>query len=162
MRAGSARIAAIEPQGRNFIDDVGRGVGQELRHRLGGYVIQLAMVDGLRVLADAAATDGTLVAGLGADQIVGRGRGVGLRMRQWEPTGSAGPGDDCGIEARDVFLPDDAHRRDMRDELRGLTEQGRFTLRVAKTHPAAEAAYAHRDREAGGVRGRLVLTFDAS
>jgi hypothetical protein len=31
--------------------------------------------------------------------------------------------------------------------------------RVATTLPAAEAAEAHRRLEAGGVRGRLVLTF---
>jgi len=36
---------------------------------------------------------------------------------------------------------------------------GRITLRVARTMPAGQAAEAHRLLEAGGVRGRLVLTF---
>ena len=36
---------------------------------------------------------------------------------------------------------------------------GEVRLRVAETVPAEEAAEAHRRLEAGGVRGRLVLTF---
>jgi NADPH2:quinone reductase len=44
-------------------------------------------------------------------------------------------------------------------ELAGLAAAGRITLRVARTLPAAESAQAHRLLEAGGVRGRLVLTF---
>jgi hypothetical protein len=34
-----------------------------------------------------------------------------------------------------------------------------LTLRVADELPAAQAAEAHRRLAAGGVRGRLVLTF---
>jgi NADPH:quinone reductase-like Zn-dependent oxidoreductase len=45
------------------------------------------------------------------------------------------------------------------DRLREQVEKGEITLRVAATFPAAEAAEAHRRLEAGGVRGRLVLTF---
>ena len=161
---------------------------------VGGYAIQLAKVDGLRVIADAAASDETLVATLGADQIVARGPDVGQRIRQWWPDGVAavvdgsrqGPavvpairdggqiaavrgweldgsselGEDRGITVRDVFVPEYTHRSDKLDELRALTEEGRLTLRVARTYPAAEAAEAHRALEAGGVRGRLVLTFD--
>jgi NADPH:quinone reductase-like Zn-dependent oxidoreductase len=44
-------------------------------------------------------------------------------------------------------------------ELAGLVGQGVLTLRVADALPAAQAAEAHRRLEAGGVRGRLVLTF---
>ncbi|NHC14728.1 zinc-binding dehydrogenase, partial [Motilibacter deserti] len=40
-----------------------------------------------------------------------------------------------------------------------LVEQGRLTLRVAATYPVQQVAEAHRRLEAGGVRGRLVLTF---
>jgi NADPH:quinone reductase len=36
---------------------------------------------------------------------------------------------------------------------------GTVTLRVAREIPAEEAAQAHRQLEAGGTRGRLVLTF---
>lgn len=45
------------------------------------------------------------------------------------------------------------------DQLRELAEQGAVALRVAGTYPVAQAADAHRRLEAGGVRGRLVLTF---
>jgi NADPH:quinone reductase len=56
---------------------------------VGGCAIQLAKADGLRVIADAAASDETLVATLGADQMVARGPDVGQRIRQWWPDGVA-------------------------------------------------------------------------
>jgi NADPH:quinone reductase-like Zn-dependent oxidoreductase len=45
------------------------------------------------------------------------------------------------------------------DSLRRLAEEDRLTLRVARVLPAEEAAQAHRLLEAGGLRGRVVLTF---
>ncbi|MGW2873700.1 zinc-binding dehydrogenase, partial [Kitasatospora sp. NPDC001225] len=42
--------------------------------------------------------------------------------------------------------------------LSGLAADGRLTLRVADTLPLADAADAHRRLEAGGLRGRLLLT----
>jgi NADPH:quinone reductase-like Zn-dependent oxidoreductase len=161
---------------------------------VGGYAIQLAKVDGLRVIADAAPADETLVAELGADQIVARGPVVGERIRQWWPEGVAAVvdgslqgadvvpairdggqiatvrgwdlpppeelGESRGIVVRDVFVPEYTHAHDKLDELRKLAEEGALTLRVARTYPAARAADAHRALQAGGVRGRLVLTFD--
>jgi NADPH:quinone reductase-like Zn-dependent oxidoreductase len=44
-------------------------------------------------------------------------------------------------------------------ELAGLVSEGVLTLRVAEVLPADRGAEAHRRLEAGGVRGRLVLTF---
>jgi NADPH:quinone reductase-like Zn-dependent oxidoreductase len=44
-------------------------------------------------------------------------------------------------------------------ELADLVDNGVLTLRVAAALPAEQAAEAHRRLEAGGVRGRLVLTF---
>ena len=44
-------------------------------------------------------------------------------------------------------------------ELAAQVTEGVLTLRIADTLPAASAADAHRRLEAGGVRGRLVLTF---
>jgi NADPH:quinone reductase len=44
-------------------------------------------------------------------------------------------------------------------ELADLVGKGILTLRVAAALPADQAAEAHRRLEAGGVRGRLVLTF---
>ncbi|HZD72744.1 MAG TPA: NADP-dependent oxidoreductase [Actinomycetota bacterium] len=43
-------------------------------------------------------------------------------------------------------------------ELVALAEQGKLTLRVARTYPLQDAAPAHARLEKGGVRGRLVLT----
>jgi hypothetical protein len=51
--------------------------------------IQLAKVDGLRVIADAAVSGENLVPTLGADQVVARGPDVGQRIRQWWPDGVA-------------------------------------------------------------------------
>ena len=44
-------------------------------------------------------------------------------------------------------------------DLARLAAAGRLTLRVARTLPAEFVAQAHALLEAGGVRGRLVLTF---
>ena len=44
-------------------------------------------------------------------------------------------------------------------ELADLVDKGVLTLRVAEALPASQAAEAHRRLAAGGVRGRLVLTF---
>jgi NADPH2:quinone reductase len=161
---------------------------------VGGYVVQLAKADGLRVVADAAPSDEQLVSALGADEIVLRGHAVGGQIRRQYPEGVAAvvdaalqgdevlpalrdggqiaivrrPGErgtsplhpERGITVRDVWVPDYTHATDKLDDLRVLAEQGKVTLRVAQTFPAAEAAAAHRAIEQGGVRGRLVLTFD--
>ena len=44
-------------------------------------------------------------------------------------------------------------------ELAGLAASGVLTLRLAEALPASRAAEAHERLAAGGVRGRLVLTF---
>jgi NADPH2:quinone reductase len=153
---------------------------------VGAYVIQLAKVDGLRVIADAAPADEQLVAT--------RGPGVGERIRRLQPDGAAAvvdaalQGDEVlpalrdrgqiavvrrsgergtsmlhperGITVRDAWVPDYTHATDKLDGLRVLAEEGKVTLRVAQTFPAEEAAAAHRAIEKGGVRGRLVLIFD--
>ncbi|MUL41150.1 NADP-dependent oxidoreductase [Streptomonospora sp. PA3] len=53
----------------------------------GGYIIQLAKAEGLRVIADAAPEDERLVRELGADAVVPRGDGVADRIREIEPAG---------------------------------------------------------------------------
>jgi NADPH2:quinone reductase len=47
----------------------------------GGYAVQLAKSNGLRVLADASAADTQLVASLGTDEVVPRGDDVADRFR---------------------------------------------------------------------------------
>jgi NADPH2:quinone reductase len=53
----------------------------------GGYAVQLAKSEGLRVYADASATDTELVASLGADAVVLRGADVADRFRALAPEG---------------------------------------------------------------------------
>jgi NADPH:quinone reductase-like Zn-dependent oxidoreductase len=57
---------------------------------LGGYLIQLARADGLRVVADAAPADEGLVRSLGADMVVARGDGIAAAIRAVVPSGVDG------------------------------------------------------------------------
>jgi len=153
----------------------------------GGYVIQLAKAEGLTVVADASEADEQLVRDLGADVVVRRGDDVADRIRERYPDGVDGladgsvqdaavlpavkdggavatvrgyPGDGArGLRVFPVWVREYAQRADALDELRVAAEKGIVTLRVAAEFPAADAAEAHRRLEAGGVRGRLVITF---
>ena len=153
----------------------------------GGYVVQLAKADGLTVVADASGADEELVRTLGADVVVRRGDDVAARIREHFPHGVDGLADgavqdalvlpavkDGGAVATVRGYRGDGQRelrmfptlvrrvaqdRAALDRLRQQAEDGVLTLRVAETFPAEQAAEAHRRLEAGGVRGRLVLTF---
>lgn len=153
----------------------------------GGYVVQLAKADGLRVIADASPADEALVKGLGADIVVPRGPDVAANIRGVAPDGVDGLADgsfqseqavgavkdggafvsvrgwtgtgERGIAFHQTGVRNYDHRADLLDVLRRQVESGTVTLRVAATFPAEQAAEAHRRLEARGVRGRLVLTF---
>lgn len=156
----------------------------------GGYVVQLARADGLRVVADASEADEELVRSLGADIVVRRGDDVADRIRRAVPEGVAGLADGSvqddlvlpaladggriatvrgyagpedgggrGVTWHPVMVRDYAENRTALDRLREQVERGGLTLRVADVFPAERAAEAHRRLEAGGTRGRLVLTF---
>jgi NADPH:quinone reductase-like Zn-dependent oxidoreductase len=58
-----------------------------------------------------------------------------------------------------VLVGDYLHAGDKLAGLAGLVAAGVLTLRVAAELPARQAAQAHRLLAAGGVRGRIVLTF---
>jgi NADPH:quinone reductase-like Zn-dependent oxidoreductase len=155
----------------------------------GGYAVQLAKSDGLRVLADASAADTKLVASLGADEVVLRGDDVADRFRALAPDGVdalldgavlnelvlpairdggglavirgwSGPVD-RGIHLHPVLVTKAAtdHARLLR--LRDQASTGELTLRVADVLPAGQAVQAHRRLAEGGVRGRLVLDLTA-
>jgi NADPH:quinone reductase-like Zn-dependent oxidoreductase len=150
----------------------------------GGYVVQLAKADGLRVVADAAPADEALVRSLGADVVVPRGDDVAAQIRKLVPQGVDGladgsfqsaaavgavrdggafasvrgwRGDERGIVFHRTSVRDYDHRADLLNRLRQQVEQGLVTLRVAATYPPEQAADAHRRLEAKGTRGRLVL-----
>ncbi|MDT7565348.1 MAG: NADPH:quinone reductase [Pseudonocardiales bacterium] len=69
----------------------------------GGYAIQLAKADGLRVIADAAPADEELVRTLGADEVVARGADVADRIRALVPGGVPGVAD--GALLNELALP---------------------------------------------------------
>ena len=151
----------------------------------GGYVVQLAKADGLRVIADASEADEALVRDLGAADVVRRGPDVAARVRQLVPDGVDAVADGAvqnaevfdavrdgggfatvrgfradaprGITIHQVWVREYAKARDQLDRLREQVEAGEVTLRVARTFPAAEAPDAQRLLAKGGTRGRLVL-----
>src|SRR3954454_14243373 len=153
----------------------------------GGYAIQLAKADGLTVVADASEADEELVRGLGADVVVRRGDDVAARIREHVPDGVDGLADGAvqdalvlpavkdggamatvrgyrgdgrrGLRMFPTLVRRVAQDRAALDRLRQQAEGGVLTLRVAETFPVEKAADAHVTLEAGGVRGRLVLTF---
>jgi NADPH:quinone reductase-like Zn-dependent oxidoreductase len=155
----------------------------------GGYAVELAKADGLRVIADASAADHGLVLGLGADEVVARGDDVAAGIQAAAGgrvpgvadgalnegrvldaitdgggiavvRGWAGPAE-RGITIHNILVRSAAHDTTGLDRLRAQAEAGILTLRVADVVPAARAAELHRRLEAGGVRGRLVLDFTA-
>jgi NADPH2:quinone reductase len=153
----------------------------------GGYVIQLAKAEGLRVIADASDSDQSLVKALGADVVVRRGDDVATRIREHFPDGVDGLAD--GAVLNELVIPavrdggaftsvrgfQGAPQRDIRfsktfvmkydgkfdklNRLRQQVENGTLTLRLAGTYPKDQAAAAHQRFEAGGTRGRLVIEF---
>jgi NADPH:quinone reductase len=154
---------------------------------VGGYVMQLATTEGLGVIGDASPADMDLVKSLGADVVVERGPDVAGAIRRQVPEGVDAvvdaaligrpvlaaikdggrliavrpfPGEsERSVTITPVFVLDYLHEAAKLAELARLARHGTLTLRVAQEVPAAEAARAHRQLEAGGTRGRLVLTF---
>jgi NADPH:quinone reductase len=177
---------------RLALDKLGLRPGQTLAvtgaaGAVGGYVMQLASAEGLRVIGDASPADVDLVKSLGADVVVERGPDVAAAIRRHVPGGvealvdAALIGPPVLAAIRDggqfiavrpfagesersitvtlVFVLDYLHEAAKLAELARLAAGGTLTLRVAREIPAAEAGLAHRQLEAGGTRGRLVLTF---
>ena len=154
---------------------------------VGGDTIQLAAAEGLGVIADASDEDEILVRDLGAHAVVPRGPGVAERIREVVPDGADAlldaavmgaqvlpavrdggqlmavrpfSGDsERGISVSLVLVFQHLHEGGRLAGLADLVTKGTLTLRVADVLPADRAAEAHRRFEAGGVRGRLVLTF---
>ncbi|HJM75383.1 MAG TPA: NADP-dependent oxidoreductase [Dehalococcoidia bacterium] len=152
----------------------------------GGYIVQLAKADGLRVIADASSVDEQLVRDLGADIVVPRGDDIAEQIRKVAPEGVDGLADGAvqselavaavrdggafasvrgwGGDERDITFHRTSvvrydHRADLLDGLRQQTEADLVSLRVAATYPPEQAADAHRRLEAGGTRGRCVIVF---
>ena len=177
---------------RQSLDQLGLQPGQTLAVTgaagcYGGYVVQLAEADGLRVIADASSVDEQLVRDLGADVVVPRGDDIAEQIRKVAPDGVDGLADGAvqnefavgavadgggfasvrgwggtgerGIAFHRTMVRDYDRRVDLLDRLRQQTEDGLVTLRVAATYTPEQAAEAHARLEAGGTRGRCVITF---
>jgi NADPH:quinone reductase-like Zn-dependent oxidoreductase len=177
---------------RRSLDLLGLKAGQVLAVTgaagiYGGYVIQLAKNDGLKVIADASEADEVLVKSLGPDIVVRRGDDVAARIRQHCPDGVDGLADGAvlnelvvpavrdggsftsvrgfkgapqrGINFTATFVREYDREFEKLDRLRQLAEEGVLKIRVAETYPPERAGEAHRRLEARGTRGRLVITF---
>ena len=154
---------------------------------VGQYAIQLARHAALTVIGDAAPADVALVSSFGAHQVVERGDGMAAAVRARYPDGVDAvidaallgpavlpavrdggqllavrpfPGEtEREITIALVLVGQHLHEGHRIAALADLVDKGVLTLRVAEVIPAEQAAEAHRRLDAGGVRGRLVLTF---
>jgi NADPH:quinone reductase-like Zn-dependent oxidoreductase len=154
---------------------------------VGQYAIQLGTHDGLTVIGDAAPADAALVRGFGAHHVVERGPGMAAAVRSLYPDGVdavidaalLGPAilpavrdggqllavrpfqgeTERGITISLVQVGQHLHEGTRLAELADLAAKGVITLRIAEVLPPERAAEAHQRLAAGGVRGRLVLTF---
>jgi NADPH:quinone reductase len=154
---------------------------------VGQFAIQLGRHEGLTVIGDAAPADVALVESFGAHHVVARGDAMAAAVRDLYPAGVDAVIDAAllgpsilpavrdggqllavrpfrGEPERDitihlVLVGNHLHEGNRIAELANLVTKGVLTLRVAEALPAGRAAEAHRRLEAGGVRGRLVLTF---
>ena len=177
---------------RQSLDQLGLLPGQTIAvtgaaGAYGGYVVQIAKHEGLRVIADASAADEPLVKSFGADVIVPRGDDFSEQVRKVVPDGVDGVADGAvlselavgairdggayaavrgwaGTGERDITFHRTSvrtydHRSDLLDQLRKFAETSVVTLRVAGTYEAEQASEAHRRLEARGTRGRCVIVF---
>lgn len=150
--------------------------------------IVLAKQRNLKVLADAKPEDVDLVRQYGADIVIARGDDFASAAREVMPGGvdalldtavlgeAAFPAirqggryipvrgwrnrvDDSRIVIRPVMVPEVLERTDWLDMLRAVVEAGQIVPKVAATYPVERIADAQHAQLAGGVRGRIVLTF---
>jgi NADPH:quinone reductase-like Zn-dependent oxidoreductase len=154
---------------------------------VGGYVISLARLAGLHVVADAKESDRELLLSLGAEYIVPRGEGMASSLRERYPD-DVDAVVDCALLGdaaaalvrnggsfvslrRSQVITDSRLRRitigvldqvantPALDWLAQRFDDGTLKPRVAQQLPASEGAEAHRVLEQGGLRGRLVIVF---
>ena len=153
----------------------------------GGYVIQLAKADGLIVIADSYESDLKLLKDLGADHIIPREKNFVEEIRRIFPKGVDGVADGALLNEDAIgAVKDNGSFTSVRnfigepqrninftatwvseyncdfeklDKLRQQVEDGLITLRVADTVKPQNAAEAHKRLDAGGTRGRMVISW---
>jgi NADPH:quinone reductase-like Zn-dependent oxidoreductase len=152
---------------------------------VGGFVLELTRGLDVSVIALGGSGDADVAAQLGAKRFLTRTANVGAAVRELVP-GGVDAVIDCarlGIQAHEAlrgggtfvslvrpFAPPpiratnvvvvEVHADGARlRELAAIAEQGHLTPRVAATYPIEQASEAHARLEAGGLRGRVVLTL---
>jgi NADPH2:quinone reductase len=91
--------------------------------------------------------------------------GTYVPVRGWpgiplgQPGAPAEASAERGIVVKPVMVSNVLERTDWLDELRELVEKGTLKLQVHAEYPVEKVADAQRAMAAGGVRGRIVLTF---
>jgi NADPH2:quinone reductase len=154
---------------------------------VGGYAVEMGVADGLRVIAIASPKDEALLKKMGAEAVVPRGDDAVAGVRKLVPEGVDGIVDaavigepilpaikdgggmavvrgwqgqtERGITVHPVQVSKYVENGAALAGLGKLVEQGKLTLRVQQTFPPEQVAEAHKKMEAGGIRGRLVITF---
>jgi NADPH:quinone reductase-like Zn-dependent oxidoreductase len=154
---------------------------------VGGYCVQMARARGITVLADASERDDQLVRELGAHEILRRGPQLAAEVLARRPAGvdalvdaalmgpiaypavraggnvvtlRGGAEDPTGaLHVYTVSVTDQASNTSALQRLVEMLTAGTITARVAQCLPMEQASRAHALLEAGGIRGRLVLTF---
>lgn len=156
---------------------------------VGAYTVALAKADGFAPVAVASAADEAFLLGQGAVAVIPRGEHLAARVRERFPDGVEAVVDAACIlpqivpAVRDggtviVLRPaqDQTLERGIRTQFVNVRDRstdhaaiarigqqvsaGLLPLRVAAVFPAREAVAAHRMRDAGGLRGRIVLDFE--
>ena len=156
---------------------------------LASYVIGLAKRQGLAVIADARAGDEALVTSFGADHVVARGDGFVPGVRALFPDGvdavfdtavirraavpairdggaiavvrgwDDGGGPERGVRLIVVSVAKALDKTAWLELLGDEAAAGHLPLRVVETYPPERAQVAYERMDAGGLRGRLVITF---
>jgi len=147
---------------------------------VGGFAAQIAAQRGHRVLAVASYDDEAWVGGLGAAEVIARSTDLASIGPVPVAVDAIPLGDAAATAVKDDGIvvttrptaPIDPSRgirqqlalihleREVLAELVGQAAAGTLRTRVAATMPLTEAAEAHRLVEAGGLRGKVVLTAD--
>jgi len=144
---------------------------------VGGFATQLAVADGLRVLAVASDGDDEWVEGLGPAEVLARDTDLGAlapvdALLDAVPVGAGAAAAvraggvavftrGVSVDGRDDLTVHTPLVRPDADVLASLVDAvaaGRLRTRVAATFSLADAAEAHRLAERGGNRGKLILT----
>lgn len=155
---------------------------------VGAYAVALAKADGFRPVAVASSADEDFLRQQGAVAVIPRSENLAARIRELFPEGVDAVVDAACIlpqivpAVRDsgiiiVLRPaeDQVLARDIRTKFVNVRDRatdhetiakigqqvasGLLPLRVAAVFPASEAVAAHRLRDQGGLRGRIVLDF---